>query len=146
MKNVEYTDSINGKTYLVPEDKVMLMNVYKNRYAVAVSLSVLFRIWVGQVLLLVLFAFVIGAFMEYNYRQNFLGKLTIVPTEKKKDKLVNRQAMTMNSVLYIILSIALVFFAFKEIEGNSRYIALAFASASFFVGVSYVLELIKNKK
>ena len=44
MKNIEYTDLFNKKTYLVPEDKKALLEVYKNRYAIVLALTVLFRI------------------------------------------------------------------------------------------------------
>lgn len=145
MKNIEHTDIINKKKYLVPVDKKLLLEVYKNRYAIIFALVVLFRVWIKSLPILIGFGVVFGAFIEYNYRNNFLKKLTQVPVkEASEPKNINKQALIMNVILYAIFASALLYFALTEVTDYTKYLFIIISIFAYSLSIRYFFE-IKNK-
>ncbi len=144
MKNIEHIDIISKRKYLVPESKKLQLEVFKNRYAVALALAVLFRFWIKSLPVLVGFGIIFGLFMEYSYR-SFLRPLTSTPFEKStENKEINKQALVMNVVLYAVFATALIFFALTEVTDNTKYIFIIISIFAYSLSVRYFFEL-RNK-
>lgn len=142
MKNLEHTDFINKKTYLVPETKKTQLELYKNRYAIGASLAVVLGVWIKKPLLISGFGLIFCLFLEYTYRQKFLKPLTQLPEGKKKAKKeINKQALMMNGILYLVLSFALLFYTLSEVVDNTRYILIAISIFALSLSVRYFMEL-----
>lgn len=144
MKNIEYTDLFNKKTYLVPEDKKALLEVYKNRYAIVLALTVLFRIWIENIFILIGFGVVLALFLEFTYRKKFLNSLTQIPYKEEVKAEINKQALVMNTVLYSVFASFLLYYAITDVFDYTRYIFIAITIFAYGLAISYLLETTKK--
>lgn len=144
MKNIEYTDLFNKKTYLVPEDKKSLLEVYKNRYAIVLALTVLFRIWIENIFILIGFGVVLALFLEFTYRKKYLNSLTQIPYKEEVKAEINKQALVMNTVLYSVFASFLLYYAITDVFDYTRYIFIAIAIFAYGLAISYLLETTKK--
>ena len=144
MKNIEYTDLFNKKTYLVPEDKKALLEVYKNRYAIILALTVLFRIWIENIFILIGFGVVLALFLEFTYRKKYLNSLTQIPYKEKIKAEINKQALVMNTALYSVFASFLLYYAITDVFDYTRYIFIAIAIFAYGLAISYLLEITKK--
>lgn len=144
MKYIAHYDFFNKNTYQVPQEKKNLLEVFKNRYAVVVALTVLMYAIIDNIYLLVGFGVVALLYTEYLYRNNFLKKLTVIPVEKVDKTPVNKQAATMNFVLYLLFGGLLGYFALTEMEGLSQIILIALSCGSVILSVRYLLTAISK--
>lgn len=141
-----YKDSFNKNTYRIPADKKNLLEVYKNRYAVVLAVTVLLRAFIHNIYYLVGFGIVITLFTEYVYRKKFLKQYTILPSETSiPTKKIDNKAIISNVVLYMCFGLLLGYVTIFEMEDTfSKWMLLAVAIAAVGLAIRYALEYVTN--
>lgn len=148
-KQIYYRDSINKKTYSVPEDKQKLLEIYKYRYSVVASLAVLMGWFVKNYIIIIAFFIILALFTEFVYRARFLKKLKVVPERDVpvEVKEIKKESLYLNIVLYSVFGVLLAYLALYETEeGLSKWLLLAVAAASIMLGIRYIVEAFSNTK
>lgn len=141
---MKHYDFFGKKTYLIPNKQKKQLELYKNRYAIGVALTVLMAAFINNIYLLIGFGVVVLFYAEYVYRNKFLKGLTIVPNDEKPEKIINKQALIVNTILYLVFGVLLGYLSWSQTERFNRILLLAVAVGAVITAIQYFFVLLSR--
>lgn len=139
-----FKDIFTRKIYEVKPEQAKEYGFYRNRFTISIMLGVLLNNFkLGNEMI---FLITIGliALLEYRYRRVFLPSLN-VRNHINVDKTVGKDALIMNTVLYVLLGGLLIAYGFSGIGESLQWIMIALGVGSFGVAYMYLSELLAYK-
>lgn len=142
-----FTDFLTRKVYTVPKGQEKTMLFYRNRYVIAIMLGILlvsFNVPTPFSACLSLGFVLLG---EVRYRFVFLKKCKPVPIAQIKQKDIAASSLLLNSGLYCLLGILLIYLAVMEPSVQTyQWFLGALGGIGVIVGVIYLIQFISQRR
>ena len=100
--------------------------------------------FIKNIYLLIGFGVVVLFYAEYVYRNKFLKGLTIVPNDEKPEKIINKQALIVNTILYFVFGVLLGYLSWSQTERFNRILLLAVAVGAVITAIQYFFVLLSR--
>lgn len=141
-----FKDFISGNIYEVKPERIREYGFYSNRYTVPIMLGILLNNFKMGNAVTILITLGLIVLLEYRYRRKFLPSLN-VRNHVNIEKTVGKDALVMNSILYIVLGVLLLIYGLTGDVGDSmKWILIALAVGSGGISFMYIGELFAIKK
>ncbi|AYV35120.1 hypothetical protein PT169_06280 [Erysipelothrix rhusiopathiae] len=141
-----FTDFLTRKVYNVNQDQEKQLIFYRNRIVIAIMLGIFLISFNVPTTLSLLLAGGFGVIAELRYRFDFLKKCQPVSLAQVKHKTVASSSMLLNSGLYGILGVLLLYLAFQEPSVESyKWFLAGIGAVGIVVAIVYLIQYFSNR-
>ncbi|MBK2403107.1 MULTISPECIES: hypothetical protein [Erysipelothrix] len=141
-----FTDFLTRDVYRVNKNQEKQVVFYRNRYVIAIMMGIFLLSFNVPPYLSLLLAGGFAIIAELRYRFDFLKKCQRVALAQVKHKTVASSNMLLNSALYGVLAILLLYLAFNEPSVQSyRWFLGGLGGIGVIVALVYIIQYISNR-